>query len=143
VLEAFPKVFLATMFDPTHIDSNLNRFGTERFAADWAMASWLFQGLPEGFRGTIENPMKRLSDIRLHVPTDALGIEYIFSNKDVTAAYISALSGALAFSGCASVLGSDRHGSFLLPASWLWHDAWKERFRRIRTAWDLSFKDSV
>lgn len=93
VLEAFPKVFLATMFDPTHIDSNLNRFGTERFAADWAMASWLFQGLPEGFRGTIENPMKRLSDIRLHVPTDALGIEYIFSNKDVTAAYISALSG--------------------------------------------------
>lgn len=143
IIEAFPKPFLALMFDPEHIDDNLNRFGTERAAADWTMTTWVFSGPDEGVLGDIVAFPERLRQAELPLSTNAQGMESILSHKDVTSAYVSALSAVLAFAGAASVLGSDQHGSFLLPASGLWHQGWHDRFRRAHAQPSLVFRDNV
>ena len=71
VVEAFPKAFLAFLFDPASIDDNLNRYGTERFAADWSMARWLIEGSHDNFKGVITNLHLELSSLGLPVSKDA------------------------------------------------------------------------
>jgi len=143
VVEAFPKAFLAFLFDPASIDDNLNRYGTERFAADWSMARWLIEGSHDNFKGVITNLHLELSSLGLPVSKDARGMADILADKDKTAAYVSALGAALGYCGTASVLGSPSHGSFMLPASWLWHQGWRDRLVRANARSELKFIDGV
>ena len=83
----------------------------------------------------------RLRDAGLSLCLDSHGTQTVFADKDLTAAFVSALGSVLAYIGWASVIGSDEFGSFLLPASGLWHPGWRDIFGDLPDG--LNFRDCV
>ncbi len=143
VLESFPKSWLATFFDPQFLDDNLSRYGVERSQADFSMAQWLFRGRPESLQGGIGDLVQQMINAGLSLDLGATGTETVLGDKDMTAAFVSALGGVLSHMGWASVLGSDAYGSFLLPASGLWHQGWRNLLQGMPLLPNLEFRDNM
>ena len=141
ILESFPKPWLATFFELKHLDSNLDVFGKNRSLADYSMAHWLFQKRPDKFTGEITDLPDQLANagLRLNIP----GTAQVFANKDMTAAYVSAMSTVLAYMGWGGALGNDDFGSFLLPGTGLWHPTWRDSFGSLPDKLKLDFNDAI
>lgn len=121
IVESFPKAFLGVLRPVAEGESRWFRDrGLARAARDPHMARECF--LARG--GELPAPRRRLLDAGIDL--DNTGLDAALADRDVAAAFVSALGAALYVLGLGSMLGDAMWGSFLLPAARLWEDGWRE-----------------
>lgn len=121
VLESFPKLFLGLLRPPD--DGTPEHFATrgiERTLRDRYMAHECFA---RGRDGALPGPRARLLEAGLAIDDGLL--EAALADRDVAAAFVSALGAVLFRLGWAAVLGSPQWGALLAPAVQFWHPGWR------------------
>lgn len=134
VLESFPKLFLGLLRPPEEgTPEHFATRGIERTLRDRHMARECFA---RGRDGALPGPRARLLKAGLAIDDGLL--EAALADRDIAAAFVSAVGAVLFRLGWAAVLGSPQWGALLAPAAHFWHPEWRPLVARaLDSALDL------
>lgn len=129
VVESFPKIWLGMLLPPEWPCAQFAKNKVSRSHRDWWMAKKLLENRPRNRAKTSIMPIASLLEAG-GLKLDGAGLAHAISQKDLAAATVSALSAAFTLVGWGGAIGSPRHGSFLVPASFLWAQGWSDVITR-------------